>query len=428
MMGCAGNAYVNTPAMDRLAATGVRFERAYCTNPVCVPSRFSLLTGRMPSEIGLRSNDYAHIQAVPEQITQQGLGWWFRRAGYDVAYGGGFDLPKMTAEDLGFDTITGDERDELAQVCADYVAQDRRKPFLLVASFINPHDICYMAIRDFAGTEEERRIVAQRKREIATLDDALQLPAGMSREAFFEQRCPQLPVNFEPQEDEPAAIRALLEQRPFRRNAREHWTDERWRLHRWAYVRLTEMVDAQIARICDAVRECGKEEHTVIVFSSDHGDMDAAHRMEHKTALYEEACRIPLIISQPGSTVAGAVDRTHLVSNGLDLFPTLCDYAGIRPPDELRGLSLRSLVEGRAPSAWRDSLPVESELGRMIVTQRFKYLLYDDGARREQLIDLWEDAGEMRNAAQDGRNADILQRHRLVFQDTFGTGIRKVSS
>ena len=453
MMSCAGNSYVNTPAMDSLAASGMRFERAYCTNPVCVPSRFSLMTGRMPSVIGVRSNDHGHVDAVPEHITKQGLGWLFRRAGYDVAYGGKVHLPKrnaprcrlpvaerpaMTPEDLGFDYLTRDERDKLAEVCAEYVVQDRHRPFLLVVSFINPHDICYMAIRDSAETESERRLLARGKVEIDTLDEALQLPAGASREAFFEQHCPPLPPNFEPQDDEPEAIRALLAQRPFRQKARESWTDERWRLHRWAYARLTEMVDAQIARICDAVRESGKEKDTVIIFSSDHGDMDSAHRMEHKTALYEEACRVPLIISQPGMTSppvavrlvggnaersAGAVDRTHLVSNGLDLFPTLCDYAGIVVPEELAGLSLRRLAEGHRPASWRDSLPVESEIGRMIVTERYKYVLYDEGEGREQLMDLWEDLGEMRNAAQDAEKAEVLRNLRRLFEKTFGCSI-----
>ncbi|MFC1607254.1 sulfatase-like hydrolase/transferase, partial [Candidatus Latescibacterota bacterium] len=66
MMGCAGNRYVSTPAMDRLAASGVRFERAYCTAPVCVPSRFSMMTGRMPSEIGMRNNEVSHIEKIPD--------------------------------------------------------------------------------------------------------------------------------------------------------------------------------------------------------------------------------------------------------------------------------------------------------------------------------------------------------------------------
>ncbi len=422
MMSCAGNPYIRTPAMDSLAASGIRFERAYCTNPVCVPSRFSLMTGRMPSEIGLRSNDTAHLGDIPDHIKREGLGWLFRRAGYEAAYGGKVHLPNLSVQELGFDYLTSDERDGLAETCAEYIRRGHEKPFLLFASFINPHDICYMAIRDFPATEAEARLVKSGWVELETLDEALRIPGGVSREEFFDRYCPPLPPNHEPQQDEPEAIRMLLAQRPFRQLARERYTAERWRMHRWAYGRLTEMVDAQISRIREAVREAGRERETVIIFTSDHGDMDAAHRMEHKTAFYEEACRVPLIVSWPGVTPAGAVDDVHLISNGLDLFPTLCDYAGIAPPEDLQGMSFRPLAEGRTPRSWRTYLPVESEIGRMVITGRYKYMLYDRGENREQLIDLRRDPGEMRNAARDPGYRDVLDEHRALFVQAFGGG------
>ncbi|MFP4056788.1 MAG: sulfatase [Candidatus Brocadiia bacterium] len=420
MMGCAGNPCVRTPAMDGLAASGTRFDRAYCTNPVCVPSRFSLMTGRMPSEIGLWSNDSRHIEAVPERILRGGPGWLLGRAGYRCAYAGKVHLPKMRPEQLGFEVLTADERDALAEAAADFVRQPRDAPFFLVASFINPHDICYMAIRDFGQSPLDRRLLEKGEGELATLDKALELPEGMSQEDFLAGRCPPLPPNFEPQEDEPEAIRRLLAERPFRRRAREEWSPERWRMHRWAYVRLTEFVDAQIARVLDALRQADTERDTVVIFTSDHGDMDSAHRMEHKTAFYDQAARIPLVISQPGTTSPGAVDETHLVSNGLDIVPTLCDYAGVEPPADLAGLSLRPIAAGRPPAQWRDALPLESQLGRGIVTRPFKYLLYDEGESREQLMDLEADPHETRNAARDPDKQDVLAELRDRFRALFG--------
>ena len=415
LMSCAGYEYVNTPAMDRLAASGVRFDRAYCTNPVCAPSRFSLMTGRMPSAIGMRSNSAPDIEAVPEEIRKSGMGWLLRDAGYETVYGGKVHLPKMRPEDLGFDYIERNERDGLADTCVDYIRKEHNKPYLLVASFINPHDICYMAIRDSMETEQERRLTETGRIETDTLDLALQLPEGVSEEEFYAEHCPPVPPNIEPQEDEPEAIRMIQDQRPFKKNARERWSDERWRLHRWAYARLTEMVDAQIERVLDAIRDSGQEENTVIIFSSDHGDLDGAHRMEHKTALYEEASRIPLIVSQPGVTSPSVVDRTHLVSNGLDLIPTVCDYAGIDPPPDLEGQSFRPIAEGKKPDTWRTRLPVESEFGRMVVTDRYKYILYDEGASREQLMDLEEDPHEMRNAAHDPDKQEVLAECQELF-------------
>ncbi len=407
MMSCAGNPYLHTPALDRLAARGTRFERAYCTNPLCVPARFSLMTGRMPSAIGLRGNVARDIPPIPESVQQAGLGWLLRAAGYDVVYAGKEHFPKMRAPDLGFDVLTRDERGGLAELAADYIQQSHPTPYLLVASFINPHDICYMALRAFGTDDFDKLLLSKGETELATLDAALQLPEDMTREVFFAEVCPPLPPNFEPQQDEPQAVQDMLAQRTFRHEARAQWSEEMWRLHRWAYARLTERVDYLIGKVLDAVDASGQAENTVVIFTSDHGDMDAAHRMEHKTALYEEACHIPFIVSPAGTTARGRVD-VHLVSNGLDLVPTVCDYAGLTPPDDLQGLSVRALAEGRAVPTWREYVPIESAIGRAIVTERYKYVLYDTGAHREQLMDLQDNPPEMRNAARDAGAREIL--------------------
>ncbi len=419
MLSCVGNRYVNTPALDQIASQGVRFERAYCMNPMCVPSRFSLLTGRMGSEIGLLNNTDQHIDQIPPEIQENGMGWHLRRAGYQTVYGGKVHLPKgLTPEDLGFDTLTADERDELADTCADFIMQDHDQPFLLVASFINPHDICYMAIRDFAETDSEKAIVQHGRIELQEVDAALHWPENMSRAEFFASLCPPLPANFEIQTDEPEAIRLMQARSPFKRKAREHYSAEQWRLHRWAYARLTERVDEQIGRILAALEASGQAENTLIVFSSDHGDMDASHRMEHKTAFYEQAARIPLLIAGASVQHRGVVD-THLVSNGLDLLPTFCDFAGVDPSPALTGHSLRPLLEGQTESQWRDVLPVESELGRMIVSDRYKYMQHNAGAQAEQLIDLLTDPGEMRNALDDPENRALLEHLRHAMTAAF---------
>ncbi len=401
MMSCAGNRYVKTPNMDSLAASGMRFERAYCANPVCVPSRFSMLSGVMPSRIGMESNEQLR-NPVPEAVLRNAMGTVLRAAGYITAYGGKTHIPGTKGRvnnvaDYGFDEyLTRDEREGLARACADFLRRRHDKPFLLLASFINPHDICYMAIDDHARSEGR---VPKDTVERRCLAEALALPEGMSREAFFRDVCPPLPPNFGIPEGEPEAVEKT-DWRPFRPYARQKWSEETWRLHRWAYARLTERVDAEIGIVLKALRETGLEESILVVFTSDHGDMDSAHRLEHKSMLYEEACRIPLILSWKGVVKAGAVDREHLVSNGLDLIPTLCDFAGAARP-ELRGRSIRPLAEGRQPAAWRDTLAIENERSRLVLWDHFKYGVYDTGARRELFIDLKQDPGEMKNRAYD---------------------------
>jgi arylsulfatase A-like enzyme len=144
--------------------------------------------------------------------------------------------------------------------------------------------------------------------------------------------------------------------------------------------------------------------------------MDSAHRLEHKSILYEESVRIPFIMSLPGAIPRGAVDDTHFVSNGLDLLPTLCDYAGIEPSAGLPGRSVRPLAEGKAVEPRRDFVVSQTANGRMVRTDRFKYCLYDSGEHREQLTDLKDDPGEMKNLAETPAFRNVLDQHRQLLK------------
>ncbi|MFW5856939.1 MAG: sulfatase, partial [Planctomycetota bacterium] len=219
-----------------------------------------------------------------------------------------------------------------------------------------------------------------------------------------------------PQDAEPEGIAELLDERPFRRYARTHYSEERWRLHRWAYAKLTERVDREIGGLLDGLRAAGRDRDTVVVFTSDHGDHDAAHRLEHKTVPYREATRVPLLLRPAGGLDAPVVNRSHLVCNGLDLLPTLADYAGAEAPADLEGRSLRPFAEGAAPAAWRDSLCIESQNSVSILTERWQLTRYDRGAHAEQLYDLQADPGQTRNHAADPANGQVLAdlRRRLA--------------
>lgn len=430
MMSCAGNPWLKTPAMDYIAQNGVRFTRAYCSNPVSSPSRVSMMTGRFAGTFnddkGMQVRENGGSMKIPEisdEVRQTTIAAFLKQAGYELIYGGKQHLPKpLAAAGLGFRVITNDERDILAEKAASEIKARHDKPYYMVVSFINPHDICFMAIRHFALTQEEKTISRQGQIENATLDRALQKPAGVSDREFFAKYCPALPVNFEPQKGEPNAIKSLLERRPFRENAREKFTDEDWRMHRWAYCRLTEFVDKEIQQILDALKESGQENNTLVIFSSDHGDMDAAHRMEHKTALYEEAANIPFMAMWKGHIPEGKVDSIHLVSNGLDLLPTVCDYAGINGIADPRGRSLRPLFEGKKVN-WRKTLGVESEIGRMVVGEdKFKYIRYDAVGIEEQLLDLNQDPYEKTHFTNDPKYKNKMAELRKIFEKEWFPG------
>ncbi len=411
MLSCTGNPHVKTPALDGLAQSGARFELAYAANPVCVPSRTSMLTGIMPSRIGMESNEdlgKSKKKMTPE-ILASSMGQIFSRAGYETVYGGKQHVP-MTIEAAGFKNLGKDAGAGLAKISAEFLRQPHDKPFLMVASFINPHDICFMAIDDAKKPGKRARTDA--------LSEALKRPAGMSDERFFSTVCPPLPANYEIPAGEPQNILSA-DERDFRTHVRNNWTDEQWRMHRWAYARLTELVDAQIGEVLKALGETGLDQNTLVVFVSDHGDMDASHRLEHKSVFYEESARVPLIVSWKGVTKAGLVDREHLVSTGIDLIPTLCDFAGIPVPEDLKGASVRPLAEGRPPEPWRKTVVSEGGDWRMLRSARYKYTVYASGQPREMLTDMTEDPGEMKNLALDPKFAPVLEEHRQLLQDWY---------
>ncbi|MHC4882487.1 MAG: sulfatase family protein [Planctomycetota bacterium] len=402
MMSCSGNEWLKTPAMDTIAENGIRFTRAYTTNPVCVPARVSMMTGRFPGSFNDNKGKPARENAggmkigqMADEVANTTIAAYLKKAGYELVYGGKEHLPKgLTPKALGFNVISNDQRQRLAEETAAYIKSKHDKPYYMVVSLINPHDICYMAIRDFANTKSEKRRIKSREIEFAMLDEALKMPEGVTEEAFFEKHCPPLPPNFQPQKDEPKAIDYMLDQQAFRRKAREYYTEKQWRLHRWAYCRLTEFVDKKVQTILDAIKQSGQQENTLVIFSSDHGDNDASHRLEHKTTFYEESSNIPFMAMWKGQIRPGQVDDTHLVSNGLDLLPTVCDYAGIKGVADPRGRSLRPLFEGKNVP-WRDTIGVESEIGRMVVSKdKLKYIRYDAVGKEERLLDLKRDPYE----------------------------------
>jgi len=407
MMSCAGNPWLKTPAMDSLAANGMRFERAYCANPVCQPSRFSMLTGFTPSRVRLESNKEG-FRMPPETVTN-GMGNVFRRAGYRALYIGKYHVT-ASHESMGFEKLVGDKQLKGQSPVVQFLRQPQDKPFLLVVSFENPHDICFMAIN--AHKQRDRTTINYGH---GALGKSMQLPPGVTREEFFAKICPPLPANYEIPEGEPSALKRMPH--GCTQYVREHWTDEQWRMHRWSYARLTESVDAEIGQVLTALRESGLEENTLVIFTSDHGDMDASHRLEHKSVLYEESTRVPFLVSWKGVTKLGGVDRTHLVSTGLDLIPTMCDFAGITAPTELKGRSVRPLAEGKETASWRETLVTESEGARMLRSARYKYIRYSGGD--EQLMDLETDPGEMHNLATDPKSVSVLEEHRRLLKEWY---------
>jgi len=388
-MSCAGNPDLHTPAMDSLAASGVRFGRAYCTYPLCTPARASMFTGRMPHEVGIDRNNVP----IEERFRQEELGHLLSAAGYECVYGGKWHVPEISIpEGHGFRSICPFDDVALPHRCREFLEGPHHRPFFLVASFDNPHNIC-----------EWRR--------------QQNVPWGSIGEPPKVEDCPMLPANFAIPPFEPEAIRIITTSNR-RMYPGPNYSDDQWRRYRWAYFRLVEKVDAQIGQILDALRDTGLADNTLVIFSSDHGDGNSSHHLVQKSFLYEEAMRVPMIVSMPGVTGRGRVDDAHLISANLDFYTTVCDFSGVEPPAGLKGRSLRPLLDGSDGVDWRDHLVAETHFGshrcdgRMVRTDRYKYVAYTWGAYREQLFDMERDPGEMVNLAVRSTYRDILQQHR----------------
>ena len=403
MISCAGNEFLKTPALDSLARDGIRFERAYAANPVCVPSRISMATGVMPGRLGVFSN---RMQAnVPQEVDVNSLGKLIQRAGYDTFYGGKVHMCReLNPPSAGYDAVVRDQRDALPDACAEFIQRERERPFFAVASFINPHDICFAHAAHIGKTPKAMRHVEQLYRQAAALP---------------LDQLPPLPANYAIPADEPETIESHLSPRAVTPagTMRKDYDDRQWRIYRWIYCRLTEQVDEQIGRILAAVQTAGLEETTLILFTSDHGNMDASHRLASKGLFYEESVRVPFLMKLKGVIPPGQIDDEHLVSTGLDILPTLCDYAGADVPGTRLGHSLRKIAEGRPVDDWRRYVVSENAGGRMVRSGRFKYCVYGAaGAIQESLVDMQDDPGEMRNLASLAEHAESLQQHRRYLQ------------
>lgn len=402
-MSCAGNPNLNTPSLDRLAANGLRFDAAYSSYPLCVPARMSMFTGRMPHEMGIYVNVPENESPCPFVM----LGRHLADAGYRTHYVGKWHLtvPENDRAQHGFEQIVcgggyGGPDSDKAAAAVDYIRNAPENPFFLTVSFNNPHDACELARGD-----------KLRMGELPPLPPDNELPPA--------------PANWNT-ENEPEVLRDFQRQNP-RPFCAFQWSELETRRFRWGYNRLVEMVDREIGKVLDALEQNGLSENTLVVFSSDHGDGQGAHHWNQKWSQYDESSRVPFIVLDPSRRRAGEVEN-HPVSATLDLFPTLCDYAGVDAPREMRGCSVRPLLEGDALN--REFVASEVSFGlwaklhedawpkaRMIRTERYKYIAYNSGRCCEQLFDMDNDPGEMHNKAGDPNCAETLAKHRRMLQD-----------
>ncbi len=393
-MSCMGNKDLHTPNLDRLAAAGMLFDNAYCTSPLSGPSRAAMFTGHYPSTIGLSANN----TPMGEEQRDKTLGTLLSNVGYECAYGGKWHVhtSNMPDGEFGFKHICDQNDLILADACVEYLSSKPKAPFFLVASFDNPHNIC-----EYARNQN--------------------LPYGNIEEPSMKD-CPGVPYNFAINPYEADVLHRMRQENYSVYPTMRYEADD-WRKYRYTYYRLVEKVDAEIGKIIDAIDANNLWSNTVVIFASDHGDGVGAHQWNQKSALYEESVNVPFIVTLPKKKNAG-VEMPQLINSGIDLFASICDWAGVTPPEGTIGTSFKKLVEkGDASQAHQEHIIFETQFDSSVVrgwavrTPNYKYVLYDRGQYREQLYDIVSDRGEMRNLAIEAAYSEELNKLRDILHE-----------
>lgn len=371
-MGCAGHPDVRTPHLDRLAAEGTRFTHAVANCPVCTPSRGTILTGRYPLAHGAASNDLPLREDVPA------FGDLFAAAGWRTGYVGKWHLDGVPRARF---TPPG----------------PRRHGFQDWAAWNCSHQ--YFRAQYFR--DEPTPIAIDGYEPCAQTDLALDLLRAHSHEPFclFLSWGPPHP----PYAQVPAEDRAAYDPQALTLGGNLRDPDRRVLADYYAAITA---LDREVGRLLGALEGLGLSERTIVVFTSDHGDMLFAHGLREKQKPWDESILVPLIFRQPGTLPAGRVSG-ELFSTA-DLLPTLLRLAGLPVPPGVQGQDLSAVVRGAEGACGPSSaflinaIPVDSpaDIGqgewRGVRTRRHTYaaglsgpwLLYDNEADPLQLRNL----------------------------------------
>ncbi len=431
-LGCYGAVEARTPHLDRLAASGVRFDGAYNQIPLCNPSRASVLTGRRPDATQVYDLDRHFRAALPEATTLPQLfrqnGWFTARVGKIFHY----DVPK----DIGMDGLDdGPSWDLVINPKGRDVAEEAR--------IINPTPgkpvsaaLSWLAAE---GTDEEQTDGLIAGEAIKLMERRIQGPffigVGFFRphtpyvapKTYFDMhpletvRLPKAP----PDDRDDMPVAAFAHNNPVPHYGLDELTCRR---ALQAYRASVSFVDAQVGRLLDALDRLGLADRTIVLLWSDHGYHLGEHRgIWQKRTLFEQSARAPLIIRAPSAAGNGRACRR--VVEFVDILPTLADLASLTPPEPLDGRSLRPLLED--PSlAWNrtaitqilrpadDRLP-QPVMGRSIRDERWRYTEWNGGAAGLELYDHESDPGEFHNRAlnPDAEAAAAMKRLRAGFRD-----------
>lgn len=410
-LGCYGHKSVKSPNIDRLAASGVRFDRAYVQYTVCNPSRTSFLTGLRPTTTGVMDNATHFRKTLPDAVTLPEL---FRKNGYDaIGLGKVFhrgpspdDTKKEMDDPKSFDRVfygkttaagnkgegrnlTGgalpwcrwlaadgtdaDHADgQLADEAVKILGAKRDKPLFLAVGFYRPHDP-FQAPKKYFDLYDPGKL------------DLPKSPAGY-----------KLPY---PLCHGGGAMTAAF----------DAFTDKERREFLHAYFAGVSFMDAQVGRVLDALNKNKLADDTVVVFVGDHGYELGARNWWNKDTLFERSCRTPLVVRVPAAKGNGT--PTPAIAEFVDIYPTLAGVCGLKDvPKRLDGASFRPLLDDPAAKHKAAALTVIKRgpvMGRSVRTDKYRYTEWGGGKAGAELYDHAADPGEFVNLADKKELAEL---------------------
>ncbi len=415
-LGCYGCGVAQTPNIDALARDGVVFDRCYVQNPLCCPSRYSFLTGRYPHCHGVRSNWYA------PRSGERSFGHHLGRAGYRSALIGKMHFTPWH-DNFGFDGRI------IAEAKFDVECPDDYQRFLL------SHGWRRDKLYDFESSEYIQNATAV----VSRLPTALHIDSFVGRSvravlqrtdapfcifaSFLSPHNPYDPplkyldrftgVDMPPRNMTEGEVDRKPREAYDYINRRLGWpfttdrlSDEQVQTVKRHYYATAALIDDWVGRIVDTLKKQGQYENTIIVYTSDHGDLLGDHGLVYKQCFYEQSVRVPLIIHAPSRFTPR---RLNDLVEAIDLFATFCDLGGADSGTSQQGISLLPLLEGTTSEPHRDAAFSNNYFGCMVRHGDYK-MVYYPGRLYGELYNLAEDPEEQRNLWDAMRGSALYQK------------------
>ena len=436
-LGANGNGEIRTPNLDALAARGMNFSRHFVQNPVCMPSRVSMLSGQYPSTLGI-----THMGApAPEDLIT--LPRLLKQYGYRTANIGKLHFLPHASRDhslphpsYGFDHLEiADEPGVYEDAYRAWVRRQAPDQMDGISAGLPPNTSVWqraMGIEDgiVHRGEPEGRHDFKRAIPFAADEDltysafvgsrTIEFIEGSGAEpflcvaSFYSPHAPWIaPRKYLDMYDAGGLSLPTYPPDIDRRRSRDPaalFSNEQLRSAKQGYYAMISEVDHYVGRILNALEAAGKRDETIVVFTSDHGEWLGDHlRFGKGYPAPDVVSRVPLIIAGPDVNAGGRHDG---IVEAVDLVPTLLDLAAIQTPSFMQGESLAGLLSGGG-SRQKDIALTEAHGWKSLRTPQFQYLIHNDG--RERLWDLQADPGAYHDVAgQEAYRYELAECRRLM--------------